>query len=83
MLQRGDNLVCTTQYPTDPNIRADYFRKTLLTYNGQLQKNLCSLHSYGASIAYNIDATKLLECLLVASPKVYCGPFDFIVFPFP
>lgn len=71
------------EHPADDGIRANYFRKTLPSHNGQLQQNLKLLATYGAKTAHNIDATKLYECLHSAKPKVYCGPFDIIVFPFP
>lgn len=96
MLQTGDNLVGTSylgafdanasepeEHPADDGIRANYFRRTLPSHQGQLQHNLNLLSQYHASTAHNIDGTKLWECLKDAKPPVYTGPFDIIVFPFP
>ena len=60
----------------DDGIRANYFRRTLPSHNGQLQENLNCLNKFGAQVAHCIDGTKLYECLAAAKPSVYCGPFD-------
>eukprot|EP01083_Nonionella_stella_P063385 164717_1 len=96
ILQSGLNLVGTSylgafdpnsmepeEHPADDGLRANYFRNTLPSHDGRLQQNLHLLSSYRAHIAHDIDATKLFESLTNTNPKVYCGPFDIIVFPFP
>ena len=94
-LGTGSNLVGTSylgafdvnappeEHPKDDGVRTNYFRETLPSHDGKLQQNLAALRQMKAQCAHSIDATKLVECLTAATPKIYCGPFDIIVFPFP